>query len=388
MQAILALLAISAVGFPVPAHPDDEKEQSAAIHAHELRAHVRRLASREMQGRRGAGAARASRHLVAAFERLGLRPAFAGSYFQLIPAHPEQRTGTEQLGRNVAAILPGADPKLRDEWVLLAAHYDHLGVVKGVHYPGADDNASGIAMLLEVAEHFALGKGKPARTIVFVAFDQEEAGLLGSQHFVRRPPLPLRRLKAMLAADMLGRSMANVMDEYLFVLGSEHSRQLRRLVTTVRPPTGLKLGRLGADVVGTRSDYGPFRDRQVPFLFLSTGQHPDYHKPTDTPDRIDYAKLERISRWVAALTHRLADDEAPTWLKDALPPDPDEMRTVAELVRRVLRRTDLYPLPEDKRRVLVGVEKRLTTILDAERIRPEDRTWLVWTARLLLTTVF
>src|SRR2546423_747937 len=122
------------------------------------------------------------------------------------------------------------------------------------------------------------------------------------------PPLDAKKLKACLTADMLGRSMANVMDEYVFALGSENSARLRRLLEEVEPADGLKVGRLGADLVGTRSDYGPFRDRRVPFLFFSTGQHPDYHRPTDLPERIDYAKLRDISLWIADLTRRLADD--------------------------------------------------------------------------------
>jgi hypothetical protein len=366
-----------------------EAEQSAEIHVHELKAHVYRLASPEFLGRRGPGAARAAQHLAAAFKRTGLQPAFGSSYFQPIPSLVGE-TGSESfLGRNVGAVLFGSDPKLKDEWVLVSAHYDHLGQRRGQLYPGADDNASGVAMLLEVAEAFALSVEKPRRTLVFVAFDQEEAGLLGSTHFATKSPFPIRKLAAVLTADMLGRSMANVMDEYVFVLGSERSARLRTLVEQVAPPSGLKIGRLGADLIGTRSDYGPFRDRKVPFLFLSTGQHPDYHQPTDLPDRLDYPKLQRISLWVRDLTLRLAnDEEIPAWAPEDLPPDLEEMRTIAVLVRRVLARPDLYPLPPSKRTLVEGVEKRLAKILTASRVTNDDRSWLMWNARLLLLTVF
>jgi len=188
---------------------------------------------------------------------------------------------------------------------------------------------------------------------------------------------------------MLGRSMANVMDEYLFVLGSEHSTRLRKLVENVAPPQGLKIGRLGADLVGTRSDYGPFRDRNVPFLFFSTGQHPDYHSPRDLPERIDYEKLRRGSVYIRDLTRRLADgEEAPSWNDKPLPPDLDEIRTVDVLVGRVLQRQDLYPLPEKKRELVRSVEQRLTKILESGKVAAADRTWLLWNARLLLVTVF
>jgi hypothetical protein len=367
-----------------------ESELSPDIHVHELRAHVYRLASPEFLGRRGPGAARTARHLAGAFQRLGLKPAFGDSYYQDIPSllnEGADKTGI--IGRNVGALLPGSDPKLKDEWIVISAHFDHLGKQGKVLYPGADDNGTGVAMLLEVAEHFALSKDRPRRTLAFISFDQEETGLRGSMHFAAHSPLPFRQLKAFLTADMLGRSMANVMDEYVFVLGSERSTQLRHLIEKTPPPEGLVLGRLGADLIGTRSDYGPFRDRQVPFLFFSTGQHPDYHAPSDLPERIDYRKLQRISTYIRDVTKRLANDEAaPSWNEKPLPPDIDEIRTVAVLVNRVLKRQDLYPLPEKKRQLVQGVQKRLSAILEKGKVATEDRTWLMWNARLLLLTVF
>src|SRR5205823_10248171 len=133
------------------------------------------------------------------------------------------------------------------------------------------------------------------------------------------------KLKAFLVADLIGRSMANLMDEYVFVLGSETADRLRTLVTDVKPEPALVVGRLGADLVGTRSDYGPFRDRKVPFLFFTTGTHADYHRPTDLPDRIDYAKLARVSRYIHAVTDRLANSsDSPAWDVKGPGPDIDE----------------------------------------------------------------
>jgi hypothetical protein len=368
-----------------------EAELSVEIHTHELRAHVYRLASEEFKGRRGPGAARASRHIADAFERLKLKPLFKDTYFQPIPSLvPDKETGKEGfVGRNVGAFIPGSDPALKDEWILLSAHFDHVGVRDDKLYPGADDNATGVAMLLEVAEYFALRKEKPRRTIAFVAFDQEEVGLLGSTHFCVDPPRPIRDLKAFLTADMLGRSMANVMDEYVFVLGSESSPQLRKLVEAVKPEEGLKVGRLTAELIGTRSDYGPFRDRKVPFLFFSTGQHPDYHRPSDTADRIDYEKLRRNAILIRDVTRKLADaDEAPKW--DAKPDvlDIEEIKTVHVLVRRVLDHKEQFPLPDKKRELVEGVASRLEAIIKRDKVTSEDRTWLLWNARLLLATVF
>jgi hypothetical protein len=368
-----------------------EAELSEDITVAELRAHVYRLASPEFLGRKGPGAARASRHIADAFARLKLLPAFGNSYFQPIPSPlaDEDDPQGRFLGRNVGAVLPGTDPKFKDEWVLLSAHFDHLGKQGNTLFPGADDNASGVAMLLEVAERFALRNEKPRRTLVFVAFDQEEAGLLGSAYFATHAPREFRKLKAFLTADMLGRSMANVMDEYVFALGSEHSPQLRKLLEDVKPLPGLKIGRLGADLVGTRSDYGPFRDRRIPFLFFSAGQHPDYHAPTDLPERIDYEKLRRISLWISDLVNRLAnDEESPVWDAKGAPPDLEEVRTVLVLVRRVLAQPARYPLTLKQRDLVGGVEKRLADMLDRGKVTSEERSWMVKTARLLLLTVF
>jgi hypothetical protein len=390
MNCGLSLLAL--VLFPTsPSIYDAENELSEAINARELRARVTRLASPEFLGRRGPGAARAARYISDAFERLELKPAYGDSFFQPIPSKLLD-AGNPQgsfLGRNVVAVIPGTDPKLKDEWVLLSAHFDHVGVQDGRLFPGADDNASGVAMLLEVAERFALQRNKPRRTLVFAAFDLEECGLLGSTHFATHLPFPIRQLKAALTADMLGRSMANVMDEYLFVLGSESSSVLRKLVQDVAPENGLKVGRLGADLIGTRSDYGPFRDRKVPFLFFSTGQHPDYHRPTDLADRIDYEKLRRASVWIADIFQRLADDDvAPAW--DGIEPkcDLDEIRTILVLVRRVLERPEEFRLTPKKLEMVDGVAGRLTKILGSGTVTVEDRSWLLWSARLLLSTVF
>jgi hypothetical protein len=361
------------------------------LRADELRAHVNRLASPEFLGRQGPGAARAAHYVADAFERIGLKPAVGSSFYQPIPSKLDEGRAAEGsfLGRNVVAVLPGTDPKLKDEWVLLSAHYDHIGVRGKTLYPGADDNASGVGMLIEVAERFALQKVKPARTVVFVAFDLEECGLLGSTHFATHPPFPIRSLKAALTADMLGRSMGNVMDEYVFVLGSERSRAMRRVVQEVSPPEGLKVARLGADLIGTRSDYGPFRDRKVPFLFFSTGQHPDYHRPTDLPDRIDYEKLRRITVWIGDVVERLANDPtSPVWDDREPGTDIDEIRTILELVRRVLARPDTFPLTEKKREMVDGVEDRLAKIVKSGEVTAADRTWLLWSARMMLATVF
>ena len=389
MTGILALaLSLSLANEPLP-FMEKENELSEEITVPELQAHVYRLASPEFLGRRGPGAARAARLIAEAFERLKLQPAFGDSYFQDIPWLLADKGQESFVGRNVAGFVPGSDPELKDEWIILSAHFDHMGKNGDTLYPGADDNASGVAMLLETAEKFALSKEKPKRSICFVAFDQEEFGLQGSTHFATHPPRDIHKLKGFITADMIGRSMANVMTEYVFVLGSERSPRMRKLIEEVKPPEGLKVGRLGADLIGTRSDYGPFRDRSVPFLFFSTGQHPDYHRPSDLPEKVEYEKLRRISLLMADITARLANDvETPTWDANGLPPDFDEVRTIFTLVRRVLKNPDTYPLNFKQHDLVLGTEEKLSDIMKRGRVTSDERNWLVWTARLLLTTVF
>jgi hypothetical protein len=188
---------------------------------------------------------------------------------------------------------------------------------------------------------------------------------------------------------MLGRSMANVMDDYTFVLGSETSPRLRKVVEEMKPEDGLTVGRLGADLIGTRSDYGPFRDRKVPFLFFSTGQHPDYHKPSDLPEKLDYEKLRRVSCLMRDTVKRLAnDDEAPMWDPKGLSLDVEEIRTVSVLLQRVLEKPDKWPLSDRSRELVQGAAKKLGEILKSGQVTAEDRNWLLLTGRLLMATCF
>jgi hypothetical protein len=186
---------------------------------------------------------------------------------------------------------------------------------------------------------------------------------------------------------LLGRSMAGL-DDAVFVLGSETADVLRTVVTELKPETGLTVGRLGADIIGTRSDYGPFRDRAVPFLFFTTGTHRDYHRPTDRPEKIDYEKLARISRWIAQITQRLADDSAaPIWAPRS-DPDLDEARTVFRMLDRLLERPDDFPLSDDKRSTVTKARDRLKEIIERGQVTAEERAWLVKTARYLMVSVF
>lgn len=204
---------------------------------------------------------------------------------------------------NVLGILPGADPSLAGECVVVGAHYDHLGhggesamspEDSGKVHPGADDNASGTAALLAVARAFAAA-GPARRAVLFAAFSGEELGVLGSSRLVQAPPpaCPVERMQLMVNLDMVGRPK----EGRVFVEGAGSGRDLRRLVDALpgrEPALPLRIA-FGGDGYGP-SDQTPFLARGVPVLFLHTGAHADYHRVSDTADKVDPAGLAAVAR--------------------------------------------------------------------------------------------
>lgn len=198
---------------------------------------------------------------------------------------------------NFMAMVPGHDPKRREETILIGAHRDHFGRQGGLVFPGADDNASGTAVLLEVAR--ALSKLKPRRTIVLVSFSGEEQGLLGSRLYVREPVRPLPATKAMINVDHAG-----VGNGRLTVGLTDLSRE-----------TAMKAGKTAGlaeklDLFGffPGGDHVPFKEAGVPTAtVVSGGLHPDFHQPTDTADKVKPKILESTARFVLALAWQLAN---------------------------------------------------------------------------------
>ena len=211
---------------------------------------------------------------------------------------------------NVIGILPGSDPALGDEALVLGAHYDHLGHTGGATYPGADDNGSGTAVVVGLARAFAAAGPRP-RTLVFALFGAEELGLVGSGRYVKSPALPLGRTAAMLNFDMVGR----LHDGSLTVSGVESGSTLRDVVTRSARAAGIKTT-LRDSPYGP-SDHSSFYGAGAPVLFFHTGAHADYHKPSDTSEKIDAAGMARIAALGAQVTERLAGGVRPTYV--ALP---------------------------------------------------------------------
>ncbi|HID21034.1 MAG TPA: M28 family peptidase [Planctomycetaceae bacterium] len=354
-----------------------------------IRCHVEYLAGPELGGRRGPGGQKAAQYVRDHFADLQLRPLFGTSYFQ--PIHGLDPNGSRQtvvIGRNVGAWLSGCDRRLKDEAILIAAHYDHLGTIDGRVYPGADDNASGVAMLLEVARVLSKSQGALRRSVLFVSFDLEEQMLLGSRWFVAHSPVPLKRIRLAIVADLLGRSLGDLPVSMVFVCGAEHSRRLRTWLRQVQPAGELELARLAADMIGTRSDYGPFRDRHVPFLFFSTGEHADYHTPNDVAERVRCAQVARIADVIVQLIQRAANaDEPPEW-ENGSSVVLDEAKVLSRVTGLLLDPHGHYPLNALQRALVERIHRQAERVAAQKRCSSADRVWLRRSIQLLLVSVF
>ena len=218
----------------------------------------------------------------------------------------------DRRGVNVLGVLPGAAPDRAGEAVVIGAHYDHLGVVGGALYPGADDNASGTAVVMGLARAFAAA-GPRDRTLVFALFGGEEIGLLGSGHYVREPIVPLAQTVAMLNFDMVGR----LRDGTLTVGGVESGTGLRPIVGDAARALGLNATL--RDLPFAPSDHSRFYDAGAPVLFFHTGTHADYHRPGDTSDKIDAGGLAQIAALGARVVEGLATGDRAKYVALARP---------------------------------------------------------------------
>ena len=246
---------------------------------------------------------------------------------------------TTVSNRNVVGLIEGADPELRDEWIVIGAHYDHDGAIGSTVYNGADDDASGVAALIEIAEAYraaARDGARPGRSVLLAAWNSEEQGLLGAWAYTEAPLHPLDRTVAVLNMDMIGRDeeiprigglrfrgfepqTAESNRNAVNVLGYTRSPDLRRAVERANRTTGLEVRFRYDDNPSNllrRSDQWPFLYREVPAIFVHTGLHPDYHTERDTPEKLRYDKMTRIVRMVHQLSWNLAGDaERPAYVR-------------------------------------------------------------------------
>jgi hypothetical protein len=286
------------------------------------RAEVEWLAApaREGRGTGSAGDAAAVGWIADRFAEAGLRPAFDAGYLQTFEAPARARSGgtvrPAVKTANVAALLPGRDPARRGECVLVGAHHDHLGRGEdatlapdavGTIHPGADDDASGVAAVLAAARA-AAAEGPARRTLVFVAFGAEELGLLGSAELASHPPpgCAVEAMQLMVNLDVVGRPRAG----RVYVDGMASAKGLEALVrAATEGPPPLPLDVVAGNAGATPSDHASFLAKGVPALFLFDGASPDYHRPTDTPDKLDYPGLAAVARLASRIARAAADRE-------------------------------------------------------------------------------
>jgi hypothetical protein len=281
---------------------------------------VRYLADDLLEGRLSGsvGERCAAEYIAVEFERIGLAPGgVQGGYLQPVSLrtvmNPHAPAG---VGMNVVGVLEGSDPELRDETVVLGAHHDHLGRGElfgslataddpddAIHN-GADDNASGVGVLLAAAEALAAGPA-PARTIVFVTFTGEEFGLLGSAHYVENPATPLEGTVAMVNLDMVGR----LEEDPLIVNGTGTAEEWDVLLDSLEVAEGIPMVR-SPEGFGP-SDHTSFYARDIPVLHLFTNVHGDYHRPSDEWHQVDREGMDRIASLVTGILRDVADRPAP-----------------------------------------------------------------------------
>ncbi len=212
---------------------------------------------------------------------------------------------------NVVGVLPGADDKLAQEYVVIGSHLDHLGRRGATIYPGADDDGSGTTGVLAVATMFAKNPVRMNRSVLFVCFCGEENGLVGSAWFADHSPIPLESIVSELQMDMIGRNEESGGEKAEDNTNSLHLVGTQKLSTDLHELCIAKNSAAGFDLewdeedVFSRSDHANFARKGIPIAFFFTGFHPDYHQPTDTPDKINFDKLLRVATYVYDIAFEL-----------------------------------------------------------------------------------
>jgi hypothetical protein len=265
----------------------------------------RRTSTKESEAARG--------RISDEFRAIGLEPAGINGFEQLVPW---------AQGANVLARLPGRGLH-RDRAVLVAAHYDHLGWAdKTRAYWGADDNAAGVAIMIDCAHALYQRPGGLDRQVIFAAFDAEEmphfmTESMGSMYFTHRPTVPLENIDLMICMDLVGhalgpRDLSPAVRETLLVLGGEKSIGTSERLDAIGPwVQGVRPRQMSIELVPPLSDYHPFEQREVPFLFLTCGRWEHYHQVTDTPEKLDEAKCLATADYLALVVEDFANAPAP-----------------------------------------------------------------------------
>jgi Zn-dependent M28 family amino/carboxypeptidase len=297
----------------------------ASITAADVARRVGIIAHDSMQGRAtpSRGLNLTAEYIAREFRRMGLRAGGdAGTYLQwyLLAQPPASAISVagDATAPNVVGVVEGTDPSLASEFVVFSAHMDHVGVdpARGADsiFNGADDDASGTAGILELAEAFSQEGARTRRSLLFLAVSGEERGLLGSEAFARHGRVPVDRIIATVNIDMIGRNWRDT----IVAVGKAHSDLGATLdrVAAAHPDLGLAAvdDLWPQENFFVRSDHYNFARRGVPALFFFNGTHQDYHQPSDSPDKIDADKEARVLRLIYLFGREVANADArPTW---------------------------------------------------------------------------
>lgn len=280
---------------------------------------------------------------------------------------PQEQAMPVTRGANLIATLPGDV----DRYVLVAAHYDHLGGDERLFYAGADDNAAAVAILVEVARGLA-AKRADGRGVIIAAFDAEEppyflSGQMGSQHYTKHAP-EIEKIDFMVCLDLVGHALGpeglpDSVRGSLFALGAERSAGTAAIVDAEREG-GLFVRRADAEIIPPLSDYDAFWKREIPFLFLTGGRSARYHTPEDTPEHLDWNKMSLTARWLEKLVRRTcARDE-----RIAFTGSRDDRSTLESYVDLVAPLAAISPLAESAERRA----RELLTRCDPEGALPRE----------------
>jgi hypothetical protein len=314
---------------PAAKAPAASTEKAKGVVTVELmKKHATYLASDELEGRCAGypGADKAADYIADVFKKAGLKPAGdGGTYFQKF-----RLLGKD--AKNVIGMIEGTDPALKGEYVVLGAHYDHVGTAdqrdfgrmggKGddTIWNGADDNGSGTTCILSLAQAFGEGRLSARRTIVIMGFSGEEAGLVGSRYFAKNPTVgPIDKCAFMLNLDMVGRNPTKPIE--IHGVGSSEGGVIRKATEKATAASGLK-AKINDEVklVGGDSDHTSFAEKKVPYAFFFSGFHADYHKPSDHPEKLAYDNMVKVATTSMDILLDMANlDEKPKFAGRARP---------------------------------------------------------------------
>ena len=331
---------------PILSFSQENIKYSNTININDLYDHIEILASDSLEGRETGkpGQKMAAEYIANHFNKIGIPPYKGKKYFQKFKVKSKRHVckcddcdltffkrifKSNQIirGENVLGYIEGTD--LKDELIIITAHYDHLGKHDSLIFNGADDDASGVAGAMEIAEAFMIAKKEgfgPRRSVLIMPVSGEEKGLLGSKYYTDNPIYPLEKTVANLNIDMIGR-LDDWHDNgnYVYLIGSDRlSLELHNINEEIN------LNHIGLDLdyrfndeedpnrYYYRSDHYNFAKNNIPVIFYFNGIHEDYHRPSDTIEKLDFNKIETITRLVFLTAWELANKEKRIKLRDDL----------------------------------------------------------------------